>query len=123
MNIDSDLLKLLMEVGFIATNNGRPGDAETIFGGLSQVRPNSGYPRIGLGCAAMARGDIPKAVDILRSAPYQDKEEHELCQGFLGMALKLGGYEDECRSVLNQLISEGNNQVAVRLAENLMERA
>ena len=123
MNVDSDLLKLLMEIGFIATNTGRLGEAETIFGGLTKVRPSSGYPRIGLGCVAMGRGDFSKAANILRSTPTQEKKERDLCQGFLGMALKLGGYEDEYRSVLNQLIADGENEVAIRMAEKLMEIA
>ena len=121
MNIDSDLLKLLMETGFMATNAGRLDEAATIFGGVARARPNSAYPRIGLGCVAMGRGNYAQAVEILNTAPAKEQAERDLCLGFLGMALKLGGYESECQTVLNQLQSEGENEVAVRMAGRLKE--
>ncbi|MEJ2643248.1 MAG: tetratricopeptide repeat protein [Desulfosarcinaceae bacterium] len=121
MKIDTDLLKLLMEVGFMATNSGRLPEAATIFKGLSRARPQSVYPQIGLGCVAMGSGQFAQAVEILKAAPAQADGERDLCQGFLGMALKLGGFQEECRSVLTQLQSEGQNEVAVRMAGKLMK--
>jgi lipopolysaccharide biosynthesis regulator YciM len=121
MKIDPDLLKLLMEVGFMATNGGRLKEATTIFKGVSCARPQSAYPRIGLGCVAMGYGQYAQAVEILREAPAQEAGERDLCQGFLGMALKLGGFHDECRRVLTRLQDEGQNEVAVRMADKLLE--
>jgi hypothetical protein len=121
MKIDTDLLKLLMEVGFMATNGGRLQEAATIFKGLSRARPKSVYPKIGLGCVAMGSGQFTQAVEILKSAPAQAAGERDLCQGFLGMALKLGGLHDECRSVLTQLQSKGENEVAVHMAGKLLK--
>jgi hypothetical protein len=121
MKIDSELLKLLMEVGFMATNSGRLSEAATIFKGLTRARPQSVYPRIGLGCVAMGSGQFAQAVEILKQAPVKADGERDLCQGFLGMALKLGGFEEECRSVLGQLQSEGQNEVAVRMAGKLLK--
>lgn len=121
MKIDSDLLKLLMEVGFMATNKGSLNEATVIFNGLTCARPQSAYPRIGLGCVAMGYGKYNQAVEILREAPAQAPGERDLCQGFLGMALKLGGSHDECRSVLTQLKDDSQNEVAVRMAEKLLD--
>jgi Flp pilus assembly protein TadD len=123
MKIDSDLLKLLMETGFMAANGGRLGEAETIFKGLAVARPGSVYPQIGLGCVAMGRGEFEQAAEILRAAPAGERGEQDLCQGFLGMALRLGGNEDECRAVLTRLQDEGENPVAVRMAGKLLEMA
>lgn len=121
MKVDSDLLKLLMEMGFLSTKMGRLEEAETIFCGVAQARPQSAYPQIGLGCVAMGRGDISKAVDILSGAPSTEPAERDLCMGFLAMALKLGGLGEECRKVSTRLQSEGVNEVAVRMAGKLME--
>lgn len=120
MKIDSDLLKLLMEMGFLAVTSGRLGEAAVIFKGVAQARPSSAYPRIGLGCVAMGRGDYEGAVDVLSGAPATEQAERDLCQGFLGMALKLAGRHDECREVLSQLQVEGENETAVRMAGRLM---
>lgn len=122
MKIESNLLKLLMEMGFLATNFGRLREATTIFTGLTHARPQSVYPKIGLGCVAMGAGQYSQAVEILENAPSQDAGERDLCQGFLGMALKLGGFNDECRNVLTRLQSEGENQVAVRMAGKLLDK-
>jgi Flp pilus assembly protein TadD len=122
MKIESDLLKLLMEMGFLAVNTGRLGEAAVIFKGVARARPNSAYPRIGLGCVAMGRGDYAGAAEILNNAPATERAERDLCQGFLGMALKLDGRSDECREVLHQLQAEGENEVAVRMAGRLMEQ-
>jgi Flp pilus assembly protein TadD len=119
--IDSDLLKLLMEVGFMATNTGRLEEAAAIFEGVASARPKSAYPCIGLGCVAMGLGRFPEAVEILKQAPAGEPDEHELCQGFLGMALKLGGDHDEGRSVLTDLQTRGQNAVAVNMAAKLLE--
>lgn len=105
----------------MATNTGYLGEATTIFKGLSLARPQSAYPRIGMGCVAMGFGQFDQAIEILRETPAQESGERDLCQGFLGMALKLGDYHDECRSVLTQLQNEGENEVAVRMAGNLLE--
>lgn len=122
MKFDSNLMKLLMEVGFLATNNtGQPEAASTIFKGVAKARPQSAYPQIGLGCAAIVQRNFSEAVEILRSAPASERSERELCNGFLGLALKLGGYREESSSVLAQLQQEGENEVAVRMASSLLE--
>lgn len=122
MKIDSNLLKLLMEMGFLAVNTGRLGKAAVIFKGVAQARPESVYPHIGLGCVAMGRGDYAGATEILNNAPVTERAERDLCQGFLGMALKLDGRHGESRQVLIRLQTEGENEVAVRMAGRLMEQ-
>jgi Flp pilus assembly protein TadD len=122
MKIESDLVKLLMEIGFLAGRSGRLREAGLIFNGVAKARPNSAYPRIGLGYVAMACGQFAKATEILRSAPAGEREESELCQGFLGMALQLDGQQHEAREILTQLQDEGKNEVAVLMAGNLLEK-
>ena len=120
MKIESEFIRLLMEMGFLATRVGRLHEAETIFKAAAHVQPSSAYPQIGLGCVAMGRGNIETAVQILNNAPANERSERELCMGFLGMALKLGGYGEESRSVLAHLQTEGESQLAVNMADKLM---
>jgi Flp pilus assembly protein TadD len=123
MQIDVELLKLLMEMGFRAANTGRWEEAAAMFGGVNQARPDSAFPHIGLGCVAMGRGDFSKAVTVLRNAPANAPGERELCNGFMGLALRLDGHMDESREVLTQLMNEGENEVAVRMAGKLLEQS
>lgn len=122
MEINAELLRLLMEMGFMATNKGHLGEAAAIFEGVNQARPNSAFPHIGLGCVAIGRGEFTKAVEVLRNAPANAPAERELCNGFMGLALKLGGSAEESRSVLSQVANEGENEVAVRMAGMLLDR-
>lgn len=121
MEIDIELLKLLMQMGFLATHKGRLGEAAAIFEGVNQARPNSAFPHIGLGCVAMGRGDFSKAVEVLRNAPATLTSERELCNGFMGLAFKMDGQAEESRTILTQLLNEGENEVAVRMAGKLLE--
>lgn len=122
MEIDSDLLKLLMEIGFLATDQGRLKEAGAIFEGVAKARPNSAYPRIGLGCVAMGLGEFDRAIELLNAAPAKDDGERDLSLGFLGMALKLAGRNDESRIVLSRLLDNGGNEAAVRMAGRLLEK-
>lgn len=120
MKIDSNLLKVMMEIGFLGTRHSRLNESATVFGGIAKARPKSAYPQIGLGSVAMGHGDFSKAVDILRNSPATEQAERDLCDGFLGMALKLAGYEDESRTVLIRLKKEGVNEAAIRMSNTLL---
>ena len=121
MKIDPDFLKLLMQMGFLATRKFRLAEAGVIFNGVAKARPESPFPQIGLACVAMGYGNAPKAIEILNDAPVKDRNAWALRQGFLGMALKLEGRGDECRTILTQLQEEGGNQAAVRMAGKLLK--
>jgi len=114
-------IKLIMEIGFLATNYGRLDTGSEIFGYLSRARPQSAYPKIGLGCVAMGYGKFETAAEILSIAPCTEQKEHDLCQGFLGMALKLGGETEKSIRVLEKLKAEGKNEVALAMAEKLLK--
>ena len=120
MKIDPDFLKLLMQMGFLATRKFKLAEAGVIFNGVAKARPESPFPQIGLACVAMGYGNAPKAIQILNEAPVKDRNAWALRQGFLGMALKLEGRAVECRTILTQLQDEGGNAAAVRMADKLL---
>jgi hypothetical protein len=72
---------------------------------------------------AIGHGEFSKAVKVLRDAPANEPAERELCNGFMGLALKLDGNAGESRNVLTQLFNEGGNEVAVRMAGKLLEKS
>ena len=122
MEIDSKLLKLMMEIGFLAADKGQLAEAETIFYGVSKARPNSAYPYVGAGYVAMNKNEFEKAIAILRNAPHQDAKEKELSGGFLGMALKFAGYNEEAHRLLSDIKENGVNNTAVKMASVLLEK-
>jgi tetratricopeptide (TPR) repeat protein len=122
MEIDSELLKLLMEIGFLAGDKGRLPEAQTIFEGVSKARPQSAYPYIGTAYVAMNKSEFEKAIAILRDAPHQDAKEKEISGGFLGMALKFAGYNEEAQRVLSDIKENGIDEIAINMASVLLEK-
>ena len=125
MKIDPDLIKLLMQMGYMAINMNRLNEAKTIFRGLAKARPDISYPKIGLGCTAIANGDFASAIEILNGATTMESTETErdLCRSILGIALKLEGRHDESQEVLNQLRTEGAHETAIGIADKFMEES
>lgn len=120
MKIERNLLKCLMEVGYMAANTKRLKAADIIFNGLVAARPQSPYPQFGLGYVAICRGKFHQAMDIFKAAPVKTPRDYDMCQGYIGMTLKLAGQTDEAHTVLTQLQTEGQNEEAVRIARKLL---
>lgn len=118
----AELLKMLMEIGFVAKDNGFLVEAEKIFEGVSKCRPYCAYPVIGIATVAMNRGQFKKAVDILHCAPIQDSMEKQLRDSFLGKALKLAGYIESAREILNDIIKNGTYDVAINMARDILPK-
>ena len=121
MKIDPELLEGLMQIAFIAKNEGHLHEAESIFEVVSIFKPDSAYPCIGKAEVSMHRGMLEKAVAILRNAPMQDLKERELCRCYLGKALKLSGYYKEAQKILNDIKDNGTYDIAKEYAQELYE--
>jgi predicted Zn-dependent protease len=121
MKVEIELLRLLVEIGFLAESRGMLFEAETIFEGVSKYRPNSAYPLIGKASVIMNKGEFKEAISILSNAPYQDNKEKELRDSYLGKALKLAGYNNEANNVLKNVKENGTYDMAVNYANALLE--
>lgn len=120
MKIPKDLLRLLMEIAILNYDKGFLMEAEIIFDAISCCRPESGYPSIGKACILMHKGEYETAISILRNTPYQDFMQEELCHSYLGKALKLAGYNHEAGKLLKHIAENGNYDIAVNFARDLL---
>ncbi len=120
MNISTELIQILMEIGYFAGENGYPVESEVIFEALRQARPNSEYPLIGLAVTMMNLGKYDEAVQTLTNEALGVNPESNLAKSFLGLALKLAGRTEECKGILNEVINQNEDQIAVNMANSIL---
>jgi Flp pilus assembly protein TadD len=121
MQIEKELLQILMESGYLAGGYGFFAEAEVIFKGIMAARPESEYPLIGLAVSKMNAGKNDEAVKILHKQALKLNPESDLARSFIGLALKLGGLNDESLTVLGEVVAAGRDETAVKMARSLME--
>ena len=123
MEIDAQLTKLLMEVGYLAGGYGFVSESEKIFNGIAAVRPESEYPYIGLAVTCLNANMNEAAVEILRTRALKANPDSDLAKSFLGLALKLAGMNAESQKVLQEVVDNGGAEEAVNMAKSLLEEA
>ena len=96
--IGTPLIRLMMEIGYLAAGNGFSAEAEAIFEGLHAVRPGSEIPFIGLAVTRMNAGRPLEAASLLEEQALRLSPASELAQGFLGLApgLTFGDSQSTC---------------------------
>lgn len=119
MCLSSETVRLLTEIGFLAAGRGYPTEAMTIFTGLEAVRPGHEQAPIGIAVTHLNAGRAEEAVRHLRAASAAHPESDNL-RAFFGLALKLAGRTRESEQVLQQLLQDGTDEQAVRMAKALL---
>lgn len=121
MEIETSTVQLLMEAGYLAGGYGFYKESEEIFEGIQAVRPDNELPLIGLAVTKMNAGNNEEAARILWEKALKINPESDLAKSFLGLALKLAGLKAESESVLKEVVDEGGNDPAVKLAQALLK--
>ena len=108
--LESEDIRLLTEVGFLASSNADIARAEAIFGILRELRKTSSFPYIGL---AMAYLNAGKAEDAVRSlelaADVVASDVRPELDAFRGLALQMAGRLSESKKAL---ASAGSHRLA-----------
>ena len=120
VQIESELVRLLMRVGYTAAWNGFHQDAISIFDGVGAVRPESEIPVIGAAVVAMLSGHADVAVKTLEDGALPLNPKSQLVRAHLGAALRLRGDEDAGISILRAVAAQTEDLDAARMAANVM---
>lgn len=111
--------RVLADLGFTALGLERPDLAARIFKALDALSNEPGSreaSQIGLGLTALAEGDAPAAVDILRGAGPSPG-----VTTYLGLALVRDGRVAEAREVLEDLVGSAGDSPHAELARQILE--
>ena len=110
LSLDSNEIRLLTEIGFLAAGRGDVARAERIFGALQLLRPQRAFAPIGLAMAYMNAGRHDEAAGVLaRAAEQVEAAEQAELDVFRGLALQLAGRSSES---VRALKSAGKNHLA-----------
>jgi hypothetical protein len=120
VHIESELVRLLMRVGYTAAWNGLHKEAISIFDGVGAVRPESEIPVIGAAVVALLSGHYEVAVKTLREGALELNPESALARAHLGVALRLRGDEDEGLALLQEVTSQTADPDAAAMARNVL---
>lgn len=121
MEIETTLIQLLMEAGYLAGGYGFFEESEKIFDGITAVRPESELPLIGMAVTKMNAGKYEEAARILWDKALKLNPESDLAKSFLGLTLKLSGLIAESQAILKEVLEANKDETAVNMARNLLE--
>ncbi|QJP15559.1 hypothetical protein G3545_18995 [Starkeya sp. ORNL1] len=97
---ETEDVRLLTDIGFIALSRGLDTHATAIFEGVRALRPRQEAGPLGLALVHMFRGELDQAVAGLRALPPSDA-----ALTFLGIALSRQGAQAEARDILADVIA------------------
>jgi predicted Zn-dependent protease len=119
VEVRSELVQQLMEIGYLASGGGMPSEAATVFAAVEAVRPTSELPLIGAAVARLNARRADEAIALLRQALAKNPDS-EYAAAFLGLALKQAGMSQASEDILRQVVSSGKCEQAVGLAKSLL---
>ncbi|MDR3144624.1 MAG: hypothetical protein LBT64_03980 [Puniceicoccales bacterium] len=117
--VATELVQLLMELGYVAVGRGLQLQAQAIFDGLAAARPNSEIPLIGLAVCKINFGDFLGASKILAEQALRINPDSGMAKCFLAMAIKEIGGKREAEELIGQVIETCEEPAAKKLAESL----
>jgi Flp pilus assembly protein TadD len=107
MQLESDDMRLLSELGLLAAGRNIRTEAETIAQALALWRPQSAIAGMIRGVAALSRSDHEGAVRVLREEALKAEPGSEEAKALLGLALEKAGYRNAADQVLSPLAAAG----------------
>ncbi|MDR2735552.1 MAG: HrpB1 family type III secretion system apparatus protein [Puniceicoccales bacterium] len=119
-DIPTDIIRMLMDIGYVAAGCGLKSHAESIFDALIAARPSSELPLIGLAVVKITFGRISEASKILTETVTKINPDSQLAKAFFGLLLKQIGSNHESEIVLNEVIKNNSDEDAVTLAKSIL---
>lgn len=120
-------IRLLAEIGFIASNQGNVPHAKAIFEALLLVRPDKAMAYVGQGWALIKAGKFADASSFLAAANLPEGVESDTVEALLGLALQLEGRVCESTRILHAVVDRGSTagetNDGVRLAQAFLDAA
>ena len=119
MEATTDLVQLLMETGYLATNIGLFDEAQSIFRGVQTCRQDSPCPDIGLAVLEISRGRYRRAIKILTDRALKKDPTNDVARCFLGLAMAKAGLGSQCNAMYDEVIKAQRDPAAVAMATSL----
>lgn len=119
-HIESELVRLLMRVGYAAAWNGLHKEAISMFDGVGAARPESELPVIGAAVVALLSGNYDVAAKTLLEGALQLNPESALARAHLGVVLRMRGDEEAGMAILREVSEQTTDADAAAMALNVI---
>ncbi len=117
--VSAETLRLLADIGFMATSGGFSPQARNLFAAIEHARPDSVLPHIGNALNSMNMNKHQEALEILEKKALKLEPENSTVKAFMGMALMMLGRNNESERCLSALTGS-DDALAASLASNLL---
>jgi Tfp pilus assembly protein PilF len=118
--VKSEVVQLLMEVGYVAVGRGLQPQADAIFEGVIAARPNSELPLIGLAVSKINFGALTEAAKILSERALAINPDSGMAKSFLAMISKSLGAKSEADDLARYVVETSDDPTAKALAESII---
>lgn len=118
--LDRSQAMLLLEVGYLWLDLGKPDKAKDVFAGVAALMPRSEIPQIGLGSVELACGRYDKALQAFRAA-QRLAPRSGLPRAHAGEALLFLGKHPEALKELKAAFELEPNGDGAKLAQALLD--
>jgi Flp pilus assembly protein TadD len=113
--MQSDDVRTLADLGYLALSRGLDEHAMAIFQGVKAARPDQEAGTIGVALVHMLRGELDPAIKLLRGLGPSDA-----ALTFLGIALARQGELDEARRLLTDVVTTAAGTPCAHLAQETL---
>ncbi|HIQ07618.1 MAG TPA: tetratricopeptide repeat protein [Thiotrichaceae bacterium] len=107
MEISTEMIQLLSQVGYLACFNGDVEKGQLIMDSVEENCRGQSAALIGVSISRIYSGQYEDAIRILKENVLVDEPENMTAKCFLGMALSESGGIDEAISLFKEIIEKG----------------
>ena len=108
MNVSTELLQLLSEVGYLACFRGDTTRSQVIMDGINAVGLEHIPIKMGVAITKIYAGDYETAVEIIRDQVLVQDPNHMSAKCFLGIAYTQQGKVGDAQQLFEDVIARGN---------------
>lgn len=117
----TEIIRLLIDIGYVSTGSGRKRDAENIFESVIAARPKQELPFVAYSFMRMVFGEYVEASHLLIERALKINPKSEMAQVFYGLLLYQVGRRGESDMILLGIMDNGEDKDAYRLAESIIK--
>lgn len=107
MDISTELIQLLSQVGYLACFNGDVESGQRIMDSVELNCQGQPAALVGVAISRIYAGQYVEAIKILKESVVNEDPDNMTAKCFLGMALSESGGTDEAISLFEEIIAKG----------------
>lgn len=124
--VASELIRLLIDIGYVATGMGDKKAAEAIFEGAIAARPNNELAYVGYAFSKLSFCEFSAASDLLMNKAYSLNPDSKVIHAMYGFLLYITGRLGESWFIMESILSSPKtddelDQLARNLAKVVIE--